>query len=394
MISPLTPWTAIGPDHYLRASQQGFEQGAAIATAQNRTKELAAQRALQQSELDQREQLARWEMGQRQQQAASELRAREQDTAATLALRREYEMGRLADADAAAKDRSWRMKQPSLHTVAGQGLVSVDPTTGKSTVVMEEKERPGNSGVQHPFVRLVEAQKKALDAGDPITAKIYGDYASHLTRDSSLGSRRTYLQNKATASRAEVARAKVGDDSAITRSNEAALKVYEDELLKLDNPAGAGTVPPPAVGTEEDEELAPEAPPTAAKATTPGFLQRAFTGLTETIPSMLGSWSTGQGPIPTSPPSAAAQASEWPAQEGAFPLLPQGGTNAPTTDVDGLIRENQAAVAGAQAQRAEAQKTLQDVQGKAKRVRVTGPGGKKGTVEQGDTLPEGWKLAE
>ncbi len=29
---------------------------------------------------------------------------------------------------------------------------------------------------------------------------------------------------------------------------------------------------------------------------------------------------------------------------------------------------------------------------KPKRVRVIGPGGKKGTIEEGDTLPEGWKL--
>jgi hypothetical protein len=316
MISPITPWTAVGPDHYLRASHQGFEQGAAIATAQNRTKEVAAQRALQQSELDQREQLARWEMGQRQQQAAEALRARENDTAATLALRREYEMGRLADADVAAQDRLLRLTQPEIRTGPNGAIWERNSKTGAWT--------------------------------NPVTASETSEELKTITQDG------------------ESFQQRGGKWYHIPR-----YKPPTDTITEV-TPATSG------------EEAVPGTPATSGLFGLPF----SFLGAKPAIP--------GTPAIPGRPEirrtrRVPVDLSE---EKGAFPLLPQGGTNAPTTDVDGLIRENQAAVAGAQAQRAEAQKTLQDVQGKAKRVRVTGPGGKKGTVEQGDTLPEGWKLAE
>jgi hypothetical protein len=309
MISPLTPWTAVGPDHYLRASQQGFEQGAAIATAQNRTKELAAQRALQQSELNQREQLARWEMGQRQQQAAADLRAREQDTAATLALRREYEMGRLADADA-------KLSQPEIRTGPNGSIWERNSKTGGWT--------------------------------NPVTASETSEELKTITQDGESFQQRGGKWY-------HIPRYKPPTDTVLEITAE-----VPGKAAIPGTPAKSGLfgLPFELLGAE------PATPGTPAVPGTPEIRR------------------TRRVPIDLSE------------EEGAFKLLPQGGTKAPTTDVDGLIRENQAAVAGAQAQRAEAQKTLQDVQGKAKRVRVTGPGGKKGTIEQGDTLPEGWKLAE
>lgn len=325
MLSPITPWTAIGPDHYLRATQEGMNTGLSIAAMRQRAKETEAQRALQQSELNQRQQFAGWELGQRQQQAAEAMRARERATQATLALRREYEMGRLEAAKRAEEDRAWKAKQPSIHP-AGGGLYSIDPVTGKVTSLVEPTDKafaPSHLG------QMLKERQAALDAGDTETAKQYDDYLNHLNRNTADNPVQTYLKKQTIAAQQRLARAQAsGEDPASIKAAQAELKVLQDQM-KAFTPGGTPAPGGEEPTGEEDDELAPEAPPTASKSTGPGFLQRAFGNLPSEVPSGLGAVTFGAGRPSTSTPAPAAP------PRTAFPGLPQPSpaTTTPTNSI-------------------------------------------------------------
>lgn len=154
------PWLNTSPRDYLAAAEAGTRAGLSIAGQRQQQSDRAAAMGLQDTEHQRREKdvadaleqrrieesnrmaLALWEQQQRQQMAAAALASHERQNAGALALRQAYEMERIDAQNRAIAAREAAMNQPELRTVKGQGLVSIDPRTGRPTVVMPEFIKP------------------------------------------------------------------------------------------------------------------------------------------------------------------------------------------------------------------------------------------------------------